>query len=69
MDDFSDRLVDIFVTAIIVAVVTLKLSGVIKVSWLWLLSPIWILFLLGFVLALIVVICGIFYTFIDKRRK
>jgi len=69
MDDFSDRLVDILVTAIIVAVVTLKLSGVIKVSWLWLLSPIWILLLLGFILALIVVIYGIIYTFIDKRRK
>ena len=36
--------------------VTLKLNGVINWSWLWVLSPLWIGFLIGVVLYIVIVI-------------
>ena len=56
MNDNTERLVDITIIAIIISVIILKIIGVIKITWFWLLSPLWILFGLG--VAICVVITG-----------
>jgi len=57
MHDTMDRVVDGFFIALILLVIGLKLNGTITISWLWLLSPIWIPFSVGLVLAFIVLVC------------
>lgn len=42
-----------FVGALTVAFIILKLCGVIKWAWLWVLSPVWISVLLGIVIIII----------------
>lgn len=54
--EIIDRIVDIAIVAIILAVIVLKICGVITISWLWLLAPLWIPFGIGVVMAIIFVI-------------
>ena len=64
-----DILVDIFIIGCILAIFCLKIVGVITLSWFWLLSPLWGLFLIGCVIAVILIIMCIISVEIDKRRK
>ena len=55
-EEAIDRIVDILIVAIILAVVVLKICGVITISWLWLLAPLWIPFAFGLAVAIIFII-------------
>ena len=44
-----------FVGLLTIAFIVLKLLGVINWSWVWVLSPLWISFLLGLILIIVVV--------------
>ena len=64
----EDRIVDIVIIGAILTVIILKIVGVITISWLWLFSPIWILFGLGLILAVFMTIICILSEYIDRRR-
>lgn len=58
-----------FVGLLTIAFIVLKLTNVIKWSWLWVLSPLWISFLL-FIAGLIIFGIGfLIYYLIKKNRK
>ena len=65
----NDRIVDIFIIGAIITAIVLKITNVITISWLWLLSPLWILFSIGFVLALIFLIMVVIELYINKKEK
>jgi len=66
----EDRIADICIIGVIITIIVLKLTNVIKISWLWLLSPIWILFGTGIILAIFITIaCLIKTQLIDKKEK
>lgn len=64
-----DRMVDAIIIGAILTVIGLKIAGVITISWLWLLSPIWILFGIGTVLAIMLTILCLITTYIHKGEK
>lgn len=47
-----------FCELLAIAFIVLKLTGVIKWSWLWVLSPVWILVVLAIVLMIAAVLIG-----------
>lgn len=47
-----------FTGLLTIAFIVLKLTGYIKWSWIWVLSPIWISIIVTFVLAVIVALCN-----------
>ena len=64
----GDRIVDVVFILAIIAVIALKITNVITISWLWLTAILWIPLLIGCVLALVF---GLFFyitILIDKRR-
>jgi hypothetical protein len=65
----EDKIVDIFIIGVIVTVIVLKITNVIKISWLWLLSPIWILLGAGLIFAIGLTIICLIDECINKRRK
>lgn len=72
-DDFSDRLVDIILILGVIAVIVLKLVGVITLEWIWLLSPIWISFGLGLILLVILItiimVRGFYFLFKERKNE
>ncbi len=64
-----DRMVDAIIIGAILTVIGLKIAGVITISWLWLLSPIWILFGVGMILAIVLTILCLITTHIHKGEK
>jgi len=65
----EDRVADIFLMVAAITVIILKITNVIKISWLWLTSIIWIPFTLGIVLSF-----GLFFFYlgimlIDKIKE
>lgn len=70
MDDNLDKFTNIVLIIIILVIIGLKIAGVITISWLWLLSPIWGLFLLGVIFAMIILISCLITNYIkDKKEK
>ena len=65
----EDRLVDIFIFFVAIAIVVLKLTNVITLSWLWLLSPLWICAGIGIILCIGITIAYIYHDLTYKRRK
>lgn len=65
----DDRIVDFFIIGAIITVIILKLTNVITISWLWLLSPIWIPFGIGCVFAFVFLIVVIIEFYIDKKEN
>ena len=65
----EDRTVDIFIILGAIAIIVLKITNIITISWLWLLSPLWILMGLGVVLCILTTIMYIIHSFTYKRRK
>ena len=47
-----------FTGLLTIAFIVLKLTGYIKWSWIWVLSPIWISIIVAFVFAVIVALCN-----------
>ena len=66
--DTEDRVVDIFLLIGLVAVIALKISGVITVPWVWLLSPLWIPFLIMVAGMIVITIWFIIDTIKEKRK-
>ena len=66
--DTEDRVVDIFLLIGLVAVIALKISGVITIPWLWLLSPLWIPFLMLVAGMIVITIWFIIDTIKEKRK-
>lgn len=64
-----DRIVDAIIIGAILTVIGLKIAGIITISWLWLLSPIWILFGAGTILAIALTILCLIITYIHKGEK
>ena len=69
MRDFEDKCIDIFIILCIVAVIVLKITGVITIPWLWISAIIWIPFLLGCILAIIIVMIAIIQNAIEKIKE
>ena len=49
--------------------IALKLTGFIKWSWLWVLSPLWIEFLIAIVIILIIFIAAVIVAIKNKPRN
>jgi len=62
MRDNEDKVVDIFFIIAAIVIVILKLTNVITISWLWLLSPLWIMAGLGFIVCIIITIMFIIHS-------
>ena len=69
MNDNTERLVDITIITIIISVIILKIIGVIKIAWFWLLSPLWILFGLGVVICVAVATIVISTDLINRIKE
>ena len=71
MDQSSifDHIEDIIILGFIITVLLLKLTGVIKISWFWLLSPIWGTFVLAVVILVIMSIVAIIINIYDKIKE
>ncbi len=65
----EDRFVDIFIILGAIAIIVLKITNVITIPWIWLLSPLWILMGLGVVLCILITIMYIIHDITYKRRK
>ena len=65
----EDRIVDIGIILGAIAIVVLKFMNVITLSWLWVLSPLWICAGLGIILCIIAIIAYIYHDLTYKRRK
>ena len=64
----GDRIADAICILAIIAVIVLKITNVIIISWFWLTAILWIPLLIGCILALVM---GLFFCFtilIDKKR-
>lgn len=64
-----DRIVDGIVIGAILTVIGLKIAGIITISWLWLLSPIWILASIGIILGILLTILCLITKHIHKGEK
>ena len=70
--NIDDRIADVLIFLVIGVVIGLKVTGVITIPWIWLLSPLWGLVAVGFIFALVVglYMCGLLIIDkIAKRRK
>ena len=65
----GERIADVIFILIIAAIIYLKLTGIITISWLWLFSPILILLGMGFMLAFGILILYIGATLFERRKK
>ena len=68
----EDRIVDGILIGFIITIIGLKIANIITIPWIWLLSPLWIPFTAGVIIALI---CGswmissiIIYKIKEKRK-
>lgn len=67
-----EHIEDIIILIAIIAVIFLKLLGVINLSWFWILSPFWIcagLFVIFIVIAIISGIVSLIIENIKEKRK
>ena len=69
MNDNTERLVDITIITIIISVIILKIIGVIKIAWFWLLSPLWILFGLGVAICVVITSSVIIMDLINRIKE
>ena len=69
MTDFEDRCIDILIILCVVAVIVLKITGVITIPWLWISAIIWIPFLIGCILAIGIILLAIIENAIEKIKE
>lgn len=62
----TDKCADIFILLAVLTVIGLKIGGIITIPWVWLLAPIWVTFLVGLVIACIVLLLFLGTCVIDK---
>lgn len=65
----NDRFVDVIIVGAILTAIILKLTGVITIDWIWVLSPIWIILGLGLIFGLLFILWVVIYNFIDKLKE
>ena len=58
-----------FVGLLTIVFIALKLTGFISWSWLWVLSPLWIEFLLALVIILIILIAALIVAIKNKPKN
>jgi len=58
-----------FVSALTLIFIVLRLTGVIEWSWLWVLSPLWILAIVSFTLLILIVIIAAIITHFENKRS
>ena len=68
-EDRIDKAANIILTIILITIIVLKIVGVIAWPWIWILNPIWILFGLGTIFAIIITIACIISELTYKRRR
>ena len=64
-----DRIADIVIIGSIITVIVLKITNVITVPWIWLLSPIWMLFGVGCIFGFIFLIILAVENYINKKEN
>jgi hypothetical protein len=64
----EDRICDIIIILGILTVIILKITNVITISWFWLLSPLWIIFGLGTILAILITISCLIHMKRSKKK-
>ena len=64
-----DRIENCAIAAIFTLVIILKITGVITISWLWLLSPRWILFGLGIIIGIVLGIWCLIDNYRYEKKK
>ena len=64
-----DHIEDIIILVAFIAVIFLKLLGIINLSWFWILSPIWFLGGLAILFIVVAIISGIISLIIDKIKE
>ena len=62
----TDKCADIFILLAVLTVIGLKIGGIITIPWVWLLAPIWVTFLVGLVIACIVLVLFLGTLVVDK---
>ena len=67
--DTTDIVADVFLGLVVITIVVLKLTNIIKLSWFWLLAPIWICLIFGMFITLILIVMGFIQGLIDKKEK
>ena len=65
----DDRMADFLIISIFIILILLKILNVITISWLWLLSPIWILIGIGLLFALVFVVLVLINLWYNKIRR
>jgi hypothetical protein len=70
MHESFDKFVNALFIIGIITIIVLKIVGVITISWIWLLFPIWGLFLLALAAAIIITLwCLISNYFYNKEKN
>mgnify|MGYP001618327050 CR=1 FL=1 len=57
-----------FVGLLTILFIGLKLTGFIKWSWLWVLSPLWMSFLLVLLITVLIILSAVLTNFIKERK-
>ena len=65
----AETLTEISIIVGIISIIVLKIMNVITIPWIWLLSPIWILFLLGCIFAVFYIGIIIIRILIEDKRR
>lgn len=65
----EDRWIDVFIICGILVLFGLKAAGVIPIPWVWVLSIIWIPFLLGIMLAILFTVLIIIEEMKGRKKK
>ena len=69
MEKHERNAVDITIFLLIVAVIVMKFTGIITVSWVVLLSPIWILFLACTLMGALILTVAIIKGLVDEYKE
>jgi energy-coupling factor transporter transmembrane protein EcfT len=69
MNTNTDRVINGAVISVIIGVIVLKITNVIKIPWIWLLCPIWIVLGFGTILAFVLTLACLFHIKINKGEN
>ena len=65
----SDKMADIFIVTVIIAILIAKIVGWITWPWIWITAIIWIPFAIGLVLFILLICILIITTIINKIKE
>lgn len=69
MRNVEDKVTDVFIVLSIIAVIILKLTGIIQLSWLWLSAIIWVPCLFGCAAIVIMFIMAVVHNYIEEVKE